>query len=221
MLSLSEAKLKKYYIALDTETTGLFKKQKHQDDPIKYYKKVPRIVSIGVIIYSDKIIKKYYNLVQVPFKIPKKSIAIHKITNNMCKDGVNIKQVLLDVLDIFNTYPDSVILAHNLNYDISIIKAELYRQNLQLPKLNYFDTGLIINGYRTSLSKLYELCFSRQINTPHHALEDTLICLNCFIQLSYIDDVSNNKCKKCKKCQKYFPVECSFFMNTCFFCQKY
>ena len=143
-------------IVFDTETTGLPKKvikaptststpqpiktgvSKEEDVQQIPYAVVqetetiwPHIVQFSYIVYDtsiNEILKISDNIIKLPkgVVIPQECINIHGITNEMsAKRGVDIDMVLSKFMkDV--TLVDKVI-AHNMNFDFNMIKAEVYR----------------------------------------------------------------------------------------------
>lgn len=228
LITLEQAKEKKYYIALDTETTGLFQSYYNS-----FKQKSPRLVSIGLIAYQAN--DAYYNLVYPETKIPDDAIQIHKITNEEAKEkGKSLELVLKEINIFLDRYPNKVIIGHNIKYDYDILVSEFYRKNIEnkLSSFEYFDTAIRIKSKRPRLYQLYRFCFSESKMTPHNALEDAQMSLNCFIQLSKIYNPavftgsvrsaglagSTETRKNCKLCKKLFPKEVLFTFDICFFC---
>jgi DNA polymerase III epsilon subunit-like protein len=203
----------------DTETTGLPLKKNYKQT--KWYLDYPHIVQFSWIVYnfkSNKIITKHDYIIKMPenISIPQSSTNIHGITNLQSqKYGHNIK----DILDKFILDMDlcDTIVAHNLEFDIKMIKAEMLR-NLGI---NYFDItntktyctmmnsidlckirkvnsrGKIYNKY-PKLSELHLFLYGYTPENLHNSFNDVLVCLRCYYQLVYAIDIleKNNNIKK-------------------------
>ena len=133
-----------YKFVFDTETSGL---------PLRTNKKFnfenlsdfdgARLLSISYIILDNNnniIEKKTYFIKPDNFKISEESIKIHKITEEYLeRHGLNHIDVLNCINRIFHHYKFSKIVAHNIMFDINILKSELFRYN-------YFSAINIINN---------------------------------------------------------------------------
>ena len=115
-------------VIFDVETTGLPKNRKASI----YEKELwPHIVQISWIVIDiidgtvldikDHIIKLPENMI-----IPEDSTKVHGITTEiMIKSGVDIKEILIDFQnDIYNS---EIIVAHNIEFDESVIGVESLR----------------------------------------------------------------------------------------------
>ena len=130
-------------IVFDTETTGLPKKVikspttsiEEGNGPYAVVQETetiwPYIVQFSYVIYDTTIhavLKISDNVIKLPSDvvIPQECIDIHGITNEMsAKRGVNIDIVLNKFMADVQLV-DKVV-AHNMNFDFNMIKAEVYR----------------------------------------------------------------------------------------------
>lgn len=100
----------KNYIVIDTETTGLSAQRDH-------------IIEISALkIKNGKIIDNYTSLVNPGIMIPKSSIKIHGITDDMVVNAPTIDQVLPEFLDFIGNQP---LIGHNLSFDLRFINSYL------------------------------------------------------------------------------------------------
>ena len=99
-------------IILDTETTGL--------DPSKGH----RIVEIGCIEIWNKLPtgKTFHKYVNPERDIPREAQNVHGLSSEFLSDKPKFKEISDDFLDFIS---DSTIVAHNANFDIKFIMAEL------------------------------------------------------------------------------------------------
>ncbi len=173
--------IKHWYIALDTETTGLSRSS--------------NIVQLSWIIYDNlcnEVHRKDYIIKPDNFIIPDEVIKIHGITNEIANSrGHDLSFVLSD----FHTDLTSCqeIIAHNADFDINIITNTL--TNLQynaiieeLEKKRIFCTMKLGKRYMNlsknpSLNTLYKHCFNDDIINAHNALYDTDHCAKCFFYM--------------------------------------
>ena len=105
----------------DTETTGIPAKGAHYDTDFDNY---PRIVSIAWKVNDEPAQEHIIN--QQGFQIPESSIEVHGITNEMAEAS---KTTIIDALKLMEEQGRGAdrIIAHNLYFDSSIIKANLLR----------------------------------------------------------------------------------------------
>ena len=104
----------------DTETTGLFRQSN-----------IPYMLQLSFILYDIKqkqIVKTYNEFIQIPtyVTIPEASIQVHGITQNQLDNqGIPIEQALTE---FYHGYMNSsMIIGHNIQYDIQVIRAEILR----------------------------------------------------------------------------------------------
>ncbi len=185
-------------LIFDIETTGLPQCISFNNyyDPreTKYYDN-SRMIELGYIICSRNgiLIKEVDNLIK-PDNFSINNSNIHGITNVMANGfGKDIKTVLNDLQkDLKNV---STIIAHNINFDYSILLSECYR---------YFDinhtiiTDIIskhqictmkmgkdfLNTYKfPKLIDLHKHLFNRDIKQEHRALSDVKLCAECYYRM--------------------------------------
>lgn len=177
---------------IDTETSGLFPrgaKYKNLNDFEN-----ARIVSIcWIISQGDSIIEQSYYIIKPDgFTISDESIAIHGITNEYARDhGQDLKEILRRFGESIKNV--EAVIAHNINFDETIIKSEMHRYDLK-DVLNVFKSkhkictmikGRLFMKVRKypKLEELYKFLYNEDIVNAHNALSDTLHCYKCFIRL--------------------------------------
>ena len=198
-------------LVFDTETTGL---------PINYNASLydsdnwPYIIQLSYIVFDctqNTILHKVNHLIKLPEDkiIPKDSIAIHHITNEMCNtNGIDITLALKE----FNTHAKSAerLVAHNISFDKRMIVVESIRNNIvSIFKNNpsiyctmkttkdkckierRFKNGDLYYKF-PNLSELYNHLFKSDPKGAHDALNDVLICLRCYYLLEYKVDLSSS-----------------------------
>ena len=171
------------FAVLDTETTGLDVNEGH------------RIVSIGATkIKNLKITNEIIDeLVNPERQISEPSIKIHHITQEQVQNKPVLKK--LDE-KIYNFLENTVLVGHNLNFDIKfIIKSAPYTtiahrvKNIVTIDTIYLAAGIYphFNSYELSL-----LCKTLKIQTEdqkrHSALGDSVITARLFLHL--LEEVS-------------------------------
>jgi len=179
---------------LDTETTGLPDTHNLRWGVYPYYKKLDkysnaRIVQFSMLITDNKfkfIDVKDYIIKREGFDITNKEF--HGITNDISdNNGVSFDTVAVEIF-YENLKNVSHIIAHNVAFDIGVIKSELYRRNLQyiideidkktlLCTMKHMKPILkIINQYgnykNPSLNEIYKFNFNKDVENAHNSLYD-------------------------------------------------
>lgn len=205
-------------LIFDTETTGLPKTKILDSGNLHLW---PHIVQFSYIIIDtilNKIIKVNDFIVKIPtdVTIPEETIKIHGITNEMTKNGISIEIIMDDFFgDLLNV---DLIVAHNLSFDLNMIKCELLRLtkgNINTDKYNNYFNDIINfkkmyctmqesidlcnieakykNGNKyikfPKLSELYEKLFKTTPTKLHNSLNDVAVCARCFMKLKYDVDI--------------------------------
>ena len=95
-------------IVLDTETTGLDPKSGH------------RIVEIGCIELLNHIpsLKSYHQYINPQKDMPEAAFKIHGLSNEYLADKPKFKEISEDFINFIS---DSIIVAHNANFDMKFI----------------------------------------------------------------------------------------------------
>lgn len=205
-------------IVFDVETTGL---PAGRNIDVKDSYKWPYIVQISWLVFdlgSNKIVTCNDSLIKLPsgVVIPQESTNIHGIsTATMLAEGVNIKPVLRKLTN--DIKPCKYLVAHNLEFDKNMIKAELHRnglpdelsrqRKLEFCTMKYGEPvcGLTMTSYRTGkpiskfpkLVELHRKLFDSVPRNLHDSFVDILVCFRCFYKLLYDADVitTNNAFK--------------------------
>ena len=155
----------------DVETTGL-------PDPVTRYKASamnhhlwPYMLQLAyVIVDTDKchVLDRFSYLVRIPDEIiiPEESSKVHGITKEQCNErGNDIRMILETFLTILEHHNVSKIIAHNIDFDINMVKAECYRLIEKQEKFALKNRlGEPIKNYAyTYFNKLYT-CFNTRLN---------------------------------------------------------
>lgn len=116
------------YTVVDTETTG-------------YTPKYAKMVEIAAVkIHPDFTIdyeNTFSELINPEISIPYNAYKVHNISNDMVKD----KPLIQDIMPSFLSFAkDSVIVGHNVNFDMRFIKHEAQNCNLPLTFNHVLDT---------------------------------------------------------------------------------
>jgi superfamily I DNA/RNA helicase len=178
---------------LDTETSGLPARNANYKNPSDF--DGSRLVSIcWMISQGDNLVEQHYYIVKPQgFIISDESIAIHGITNEYAKDnGDNVNNILEELGKSISKCTNLV--AHNMKFDINIIKSELFRIG-RLDIINditknrhlicTMEKGRLFMKVRKfpKLSELYKFLYNEELTNAHCALDDTKHCYKCYIKL--------------------------------------
>src|SRR4051812_41505316 len=132
------------YLIFDTETTGI---PHNKTAPISDLDNWPRVVQLAWQLHNERgrLISQHSYIIKLDgFDIPYKAEQVHGIsTKRALVEGRDFKTVL----DLFTTdlNKTSLLIGHNIEFDISILGAEFLRQQLSIEnflKLEKIDTGL-------------------------------------------------------------------------------
>ncbi len=108
------------FSVIDFETTGLYP---YNGD---------RIVEVGIVRAThEKVLKKYESYINPGIPIPEAVSKINNITDDMVKEAPSIEKKIDEILEFIK---NSVVVAHNLTFDISFLNFQLQKMNR--PKLD-------------------------------------------------------------------------------------
>lgn len=160
-------------LILDTETSGLSNSKNVKPETLHLWPFIVQFSYIIINLETYKIVKVYDSIVKVKSYnvITEESTNLHGITNEISLlKGKNKNTVLTEFCnDIENV---DLIVAHNMNFDISVIKAEMMRliseEKDQITKQK-FDTNLekiskLTNLYCT-MQESIDLCKIEKVNS--------------------------------------------------------
>lgn len=147
-------------VVLDTETTGL----SSQDDEV--------IELAYMQLEKGEVTGEWANLLR-SVKPVGRSVQVHGISDEMLvQDGVDPVIVLGS---LFKIMPGSLIVGHNVSYDLSMIQAQSLRLGLEMPPFISADTCELARRFLKSESfRLTELCagLGLRAGVAHRALGD-------------------------------------------------
>jgi DNA polymerase III epsilon subunit-like protein len=115
-------------LVFDTETTGLPKTKLMTKEVLPLW---PYIVQFSYLIYDtseNAIVKIRDSIVKIPptIEISKECTGIHGITNDHCSSqGIPLNELLHDFS--FDFQKVDLVVAHNLSFDLNMVKVELMR----------------------------------------------------------------------------------------------
>jgi DNA polymerase III epsilon subunit-like protein len=182
----------------DTETSGL---PKFEGKGRKFpdYKNLEgydsaRLLSISwILTHGDNVIEQSYYVVKPDgFVISKESEEIHGISQEYANaNGLPIRRVLDELSNALQRTRNLV--AHNIEFDINIIKSEFYRYDYVDEVKDLEEKHLICTmkkgkEYMQSpknpkLSALYKHLYNEELTDAHNAQADTLHCYKCFVKM--------------------------------------
>jgi len=166
------------YSVLDTETTGLdFSRDK--------------IISISAVkiiklqIQDQEILDEFVN---PKISIPLDSIKIHNITDDHVKEKKTLREIEPKIISFLH---ESVLVGHNINFDINFICSNIPKSNLEYFVKNTatIDTILLSAGLFPDLPsyELTFLCNNFRIKSDdqirHSSLGDSIITARLFLFL--------------------------------------
>jgi DNA polymerase III subunit epsilon len=116
------------FVALDTETTGLF--------PIMH-----RLVEVGAVRFrlDGQELATFQTLINPEIPIPKDVQHVHGITDRMVRGKPTIEHVLPQFIE-FLGHHDTILLAHNAPFDLGFLAMALTRLRITYPPHYLLDT---------------------------------------------------------------------------------
>jgi DNA polymerase III epsilon subunit-like protein len=177
---------------LDTETTGLPDTHNLRWGVYPYYKNLDKYSNARIVQFSMLITDKQFKFEDVKDYIIKRegfditNEEFHGITNDISDNtGVSFDTVAVELF-YEQLKKVSHIIAHNVAFDVGVIKSELYRRNLhyiidELDKKTLLCTMKhmkpilkIINQYgnykNPSLNEIYKFNFNKDVENAHNSL---------------------------------------------------
>ncbi len=185
------------YLIFDTETTGI---PHNKTAPISDVDNWPRVVQLAWQLHDAKgklLSQQNFLIKPEGFDIPYKAEQIHGIsTKRALAEGHSLKKILdLFVHDLTRA---TLLVGHNIEFDISILGAEFIRQQFDvgsLLKLEKVDTGLVSTAFcglsgglggklkMPRLVELHEKLFGVNYGDAHDAAYDVAATARCFFGL--------------------------------------
>lgn len=159
------------YVVIDIETTGL---DAAYDD----------IIELSAVRFDNNIeTARFSSLVYPGWNIPSYITDLTGITNEMLKNAPTIATILPDFLNFLG---DSILVGHNINFDINFIYDKAEKIGLEL-KNDYIDTLRFarkllkeLKNHRLVTVKEY---FNVSSDSEHRALPDCLATQECYMKL--------------------------------------
>jgi DNA polymerase III epsilon subunit-like protein len=173
------------YIAFDFETSGLPKGRKPVTRETLGQYDTCRAVSLSAARFSSKgrLIDTFDAMVlPTDFSISHGSVAIHGITEDMAKSkGRPFIQVFADFMTFIGPRTKTIV-AHNAKFDVSVLRSEMIRHDIDLSLIDELNFRCTLELYRERFLKpirlgvLYEELFGEQFENAHNSLADCIAC---------------------------------------------
>lgn len=161
------------FVCIDCETTGL--------DIAK-----DRIIEIAAVKFTiHGHLEEFESLVDPLVEIPKASIAVHHITQDMVQGQPTIDKVLIPLLELIGDYP---LIGHGILFDIEMVAAHAARHNIPctIKKNTFYDTLRLARHYGSSPSNSLETLrqhFNIAAEGAHRAMSDVIVNIQVFKKL--------------------------------------
>lgn len=176
------------------------------------------VESTGVNILEDEIVQisgvkiNYKGEVIDSFErflIPSKSVGdsqlVHGFSDEFLKqNGEEKRKVLIDFLQFIN---GTLLVGHNVGYDIGILNSELSRSNMEKAQfIDYYDTLDIARRFYPKLHnhKLETLSdiFKTEVRSSHNAMDDVLATKDILIKMVE-EKIKGTSIERINICSKY------------------
>lgn len=192
------------YLIIDTETNGL---PDCKDIPYGFYPDYKlldrynkaRIIQISYMLCNENIEEKELH----DFVIKRENFTIdnsefHGITNEISDNGYDYDVAINNFIETLGKC--EYIIAHNINFDVNVIKSELYRRN-KLDLIEIIDSKKLICTVKKfkylvkaknkinkiknpSLKELYQFCFNNENDNAHNSKYDVINLHKCIYYIS-------------------------------------
>lgn len=162
------------YCVLDIETTG-------------FSFRTEKITEVGIMkVKNGEVIDEFSCFVNPEKPIPQRVVEVTNITDDMVKDAETIDKVMPKILEFVG---DSVLVAHNADFDIGFLKYNANELGLSLDN-TYLDTLRLAKDLFPDYKK-YKLCkiaenLGIKVEVAHRALDDvdtTVKVLNVMLNM--------------------------------------
>ena len=173
------------YIAFDFETSGLpVGRRPLTSETVGQYDTC-RAVSLSAARFSNRgrLIDTFDTIIQpLDFEISQGSINVHGITReHAMRDGRPFTEVFIDFMKFIG--PRSrILIAHNAQFDTSVLKSEMIRNNIDLKLIEDINFRCTLEMYKERFLKpiklgvLYKELFGVDFDNAHNSLADCIAC---------------------------------------------
>jgi DNA polymerase III epsilon subunit-like protein len=192
-------------LIFDTESTGLLPKCTLSKENLNQF---PRIVQISWIVYdlTKNITHSVSNhILKTNIKITNSHI--HGITNNICLEkGICPIDALNFFIDDCNI--SDILVAHNINFDLTVVKAELTRYGLssKIPFLEEMSKHCTMESSKflvnakfpnggikwPKLQDLFFKLFNYNFESAHNSLYDVVATLKSYLKYEHSIDLKQD-----------------------------
>lgn len=175
------------YVAFDFETSGLPEGRRNVEvtpETLKNFDSC-RAVSLSAARFSSRgrLIDTFDAIVYpTDFQISEKSIEVHGITQEHAMlQGRPFVEVFVDFIKFIGPRT-TMLIAHNAQFDKSVLRSEMIRHNLNLSLLDRFDFVCTMKLYKDrffepiKLGVLYNNIFGEDFENAHNSLADCIAC---------------------------------------------
>jgi DNA polymerase III epsilon subunit-like protein len=186
---------------IDLETTGLPKDWNAPYDDLLNWPYVVQVGWINVRTRDDAIFEEDSEILKPKnFIIDSDSSKVHGVTHSIAHDKGIDRRYILDYLSRMISI-SSYVVAHNTDFDISVLRCEFLRNNIHDPFLkgnhklictmkssvDFCKISSPSGGYKwPKLSELYYKLFKEDFSGAHDALYDIKATYECYVQLRKI-----------------------------------
>lgn len=159
------------FTAFDTETTGL-------------NCNTCRIIEIGAVQFNSfGILRTFSTLLNPHQPVPSVCSSIHHITDEMLQGKPCFTDILPDFLQFLGS---SVIIGHNVNFDLRFLTAEMERIGHEPLKNPVIDTHHLCRWAFPDFGKYNQQLVAQklgiEVRNAHRAYDDAFVCGNIFLQ---------------------------------------
>lgn len=137
--------------------------------------------SLGMVfVEQNRIVDEKYFLIKPPgLKVDKSFTKVHGLTKEDLKEAPTFDEVWAEISGFFNS--DILVVAHNANFDMSVLKSSLLHYSLEIPEFDYACSIPIstrgLNGFKVGGSlKARAEHFGVTLDHHHNALSDAKAC---------------------------------------------
>ena len=175
------------YIAFDFETSGLPTGRRNIEvthETLKNFDNC-RAVSLSAARFSSKgrLIDTFDAIVKPDnFQIGEKSIEVHGITQEMAeRNGRPFTEVFVDFIKFIGPRTTTLV-AHNAQFDMSVLRSEVIRYDLNATLIDTFNFVCTMQMYKKRFLKpiklglLYKDIFGEDFENAHNSLADCIAC---------------------------------------------
>ena len=160
------------FCALDTETTGLKPSEE-------------RIIEIGAVKFdTNGVIGTFSSLINPRILIPHFCQELTGITNKMVFGQKEFREIADEFLEFLGE--ETIIIAHNAQFDLHFVNAELERMNRE-PLLNKAIDTLRFSRWTFPENEHWTLQFLAEqlkieVKAAHRASDDARVCMEIFLR---------------------------------------